>query len=170
MSNKRHTNVKSENPVCNTIVTCTDTCTLSDERSVNGGSLFISLIKNHIEQVMTNRYDSYSIWLCCIFYVLPVNFQFHFWVEHFPYDMRPMHNIIRIMHQALSDFIISGKNWQNLPEKIAGEILETFLNFWASVISRMTFVSFVQGSSFSIIKIKLFRIILYSVKTSQFNR
>ena len=67
--------------------------------------------------------------------------------------MRPMHNIIRIMHQALSDFIISGKNWQNLPEKIAGEISETFLNFWASVISRMTFVSFVQGSSFSIIKI-----------------
>ena len=51
---------------------------------------------------MTHKYDSY--------YVLPVDFQFHFWVEHSPYDMRPMHNIIRIMHQALLDFNISGKN------------------------------------------------------------
>ena len=53
MSNKFHINAKSENPVCNTIVTCTNTCTLSDERSVNGGSLFISLIKIHIESVIS---------------------------------------------------------------------------------------------------------------------
>ena len=131
---------------------------------------FLIYLFNKNSYRISHKYDSNSNWLCCIFYALPVNFQFHFWAEHFPYDMRPMHNIIRIMHQALSDFIISGKNWQNLPEKIAGKISETFLNFWASVISRMTFVSFVQGSSFSIIKIKLFRIILYSVKTSQFNR
>ena len=71
------------------------------------------------------------------------------------------------MHQALSDFIISDKTvvkWQNLPERIAGEISETFLNFWASVISRMTFVSFVQGSSFSIIKKLNYLELFYTVK------
>ena len=41
--------------------------------------------------------------------VLPLYFQFHFLIEYSPYDMILMHNITRIMHQALEGFSIFGK-------------------------------------------------------------